>query len=91
MEFPRQKYWSGLPFPSPDDLLDPGIKIKPVSPALRVDSLPLSRVYVCVCVCVCVYTPGIQNYQAPNKIQFTIPDSHRRAASKETGKYNGKK
>ena len=46
---------------------------------------------MCVCVCVCVYTPGIQNYQAPNKIQFTIPDSHRRAASKETGKYNGKK
>ena len=28
----RQEYWSGLPFPSPGDLLDPGIK--PVSPAL---------------------------------------------------------
>ncbi|ELR47191.1 hypothetical protein M91_12342, partial [Bos mutus] len=26
MGFPRQKYWSGLPFPSPGDLLDPGIK-----------------------------------------------------------------
>ena len=24
--FPRQKYWSGLPFPSPGDLSDPGIK-----------------------------------------------------------------
>ena len=32
MGFPRQVYWSGLPFPSPGDLLDPGIK--PVSPAL---------------------------------------------------------
>ena len=32
MAFPRQKYWSGLPFPSPGDLLDPGIE--PVSPAL---------------------------------------------------------
>ena len=32
MEFSRQKYWSGLPFPSPGDLPNPGIK--PVSPAL---------------------------------------------------------
>jgi len=30
--FPRQEYWSGLPFPSPGDLLDPGIKL--MSPAL---------------------------------------------------------
>ena len=32
MGFPRQEYWSGLPFPPPGDLPDPGIK--PVSPAL---------------------------------------------------------
>ena len=32
MGFPRQKYWSGLPFPSPRDLPDPGIE--PGSPAL---------------------------------------------------------
>ena len=32
MEFSRQEYRSGLPFPSPEDLPDPGIK--PVSPAL---------------------------------------------------------
>ena len=38
MEFSRQEYWSGLPFPSPGDLPDPGIK--PRSPALQVDSLP---------------------------------------------------
>ena len=30
MEFSRQEYWSGLPFPSPEDLLSPGIK--PVPP-----------------------------------------------------------
>ena len=30
--FPRQEYWSGLPFPPPRDLLDPGIK--PAPPAL---------------------------------------------------------
>ena len=35
MGFSRQEYWSGLPFPSPGDLLDPGIKPRsPVSPAL---------------------------------------------------------
>ena len=38
MGFPRQEYWSGLPFPSPGDLPDPGIK--PWSPALQADSLP---------------------------------------------------
>ena len=30
MRFPRQKYWSRLPFPSPGDLPDPGIE--PMSP-----------------------------------------------------------
>ena len=35
MEFPRQKYWSGLPFPPPWDLSDPGIKpVSLASPAL---------------------------------------------------------
>ena len=33
MGFPRQEYWSELPFPSPGDLLDPGIE--PASPALE--------------------------------------------------------
>jgi len=41
MGFPRQEYWSGLPFPSPGDLPDPGIK--PTSPALQPDSLLLSH------------------------------------------------
>ena len=39
--FPRQEYWSGLPFPSPGDLPDPGIE--PTSPALQAGSLPLSH------------------------------------------------
>ena len=34
MGFSRQEYWGGLPFPSPGDLPDPGIKpMPPVSPA----------------------------------------------------------
>ena len=37
MEFSRQEYWSGLPFPSPGDLPDPGIE--PGSPALRAVAL----------------------------------------------------
>ena len=41
MGFSRQKYWSVLPFPSPGDLPDPGIK--PRSPALQADSLPTEQ------------------------------------------------
>ena len=38
IEFSRQEFWSGLPFPTAGDLPDPGIK--PGSPALQADSLP---------------------------------------------------
>ena len=38
IEFSRQEYWSGLPFPSPGDLPDPGIES-----ALQADSLPPSH------------------------------------------------
>ena len=38
MEFSRQGYWSGLPFPSPGDLPNPGIELR--SPALQAASLP---------------------------------------------------
>ena len=38
IEFSTQEYWKGLPFPSAEDLPDPGIK--PGSPALQADSLP---------------------------------------------------
>ena len=38
MEFSRPEYWSGLPFPPPGDLSNPGME--PRFPALQVDSLP---------------------------------------------------
>ena len=38
MGFSRREYWSGLPFPSPGDLPNPGIE--PRSPTLQADSLP---------------------------------------------------
>ena len=43
MGFPRQEYWSGLPFPPPGDLPHPGIE--PKSPALQADSLPTELHY----------------------------------------------
>ena len=36
--FSRQEYWSGVPFPSPEDLPNPGIE--PGSPTLSADTLP---------------------------------------------------
>ena len=39
MGFPRQEYWSGLPFPSAGDLPDPGIELP--SPALQEDSFTI--------------------------------------------------
>ena len=44
MGFSRQEYWSGLPFPSPGDLPEPGIE--PTSPALQADSLLLRFIKV---------------------------------------------
>ena len=44
MGFSKQEYWSGLPCPPPGDFPNPGIKpASPTSPALPVDSLPLSH------------------------------------------------
>ena len=39
MGFSRPEFWSGLPFPSPEDLPDPG-RIEPKSPTLQADTLP---------------------------------------------------
>ena len=43
MGFSRQEYWSGLPFPSPGDLADPGIKTGP--PAFQADSCIAGRFF----------------------------------------------
>ena len=51
MEFYRQEYWSGYPFPFPGHLPDP--RIKPGSPTLQVDSLPSE-------------SPGKPNIGTPN-------------------------
>ena len=48
MEFSRQEYWSGLPFPSPGHLPKPGVE--PTSPALQANSLPLSHLRRGLCL-----------------------------------------
>ena len=62
-----EEYWSGLPFPSPGGLLNPGIK--PVPPARQADSLPLSHLGSppkgCVCVCVCVCSVMSDSFVTP--------------------------
>ena len=51
MEFSRKEYWNGLPFPSPGDLPNPGIK--PRSPTLQADALlsELQGKPQCYCHC----------------------------------------
>ena len=60
MGFFRQEYWSGLPFPSPEEFPNPGIK--PESPALQEDSLPTELpgkpycIYTLMYNCILLYT-----------------------------------
>ena len=54
MGLSRQEYWSGLPYPPPGDLPDPGIQhAAPAPPAVQADSLPLSHqgrpIYTRIC------------------------------------------
>ena len=51
MGFSRQEYWSGLPFPTPRDLPNPGIK--PESPALQTDTLPSEPIGKPKCGLIC--------------------------------------
>ena len=55
MGFPRQEYWSGLPFPSLEDLPHPGTEpVSLLSPTLQEDSLLLSHQEVNSTLCVCL-------------------------------------
>ena len=64
MGFSRQEYWSGLPFPSPGDLPNPGME--PLSTALQADSLlfePLGKPMP-------IYTPLLMIYETAH---FSTP------------------
>ena len=56
----KKEYWSGLPFPSPGDLPDPGIK--PGSPALQADSYHLSHQGSQILPCPTLILSGTINY-----------------------------
>ena len=69
MEFSRQEYWSGLPFPSPGDLPEPGIE--PRSPAFQADALtseppgkPCIQIQNITSSCSVVYCWGPDTYKA---------------------------
>ena len=61
MGFPRQDYWSGLPFPAPGDLPNP--RIKPVSPTLAklfFTTEPPGKPAVVISRCMCVHAQLLQ-------------------------------
>ena len=64
MGFSRQEYWSGLPFPSPGDLPDPGIE--PRSPALEADALTCfskSSLNIWKFTVHVLLKPGLENFE----------------------------
>ena len=68
VEFSKQEYWSGLPFPSPGDLPNP--KIKPRSPALQANSFPHSIRWEWLCLP--FISVGAENHGS----SVTFPRSH---------------
>ena len=76
--FPREEYWSGLPFSSPGEFPDP--EIVPMSPAWQVNSLPLSHLESSVFFFIML----IKTFP-PIKIfiynSLCTPESHRRSGS----------
>ena len=68
MEFSRQEYWRGLPFPTPGDLPDPGSEaMSPMSHALTggfFTTVSLGKP-ICMYVCMCVYIYIYRNIMNP--------------------------
>ena len=70
--FLRQEYWSGLPFPSLEDLPDPGIK--PGSPSLGADALtsePPGKPYIFACT-FSFYKCHLDKDSNPKRIAITL-------------------
>ena len=74
MEFPRQEFWSGLPFPSPGDLPDPGIEpVSPVAPALAGGFLRLVTPGKTYGHIICINSP---RFQLPSPYCEILMGSH---------------
>ena len=77
MGFPRQEYWSRLPFPPSGDLPDPGIK--PRSPALQADFLPseppgtpIYFVGVCTHLHIYTHTKHIDSHESKSSLAVRV-------------------
>ena len=66
----QQEYWSGLPFPSPGGLPDPGIE--PRSPALQADSLPSEPPGKQLCVLVWRANPELESFMLFSKFNSSV-------------------
>ena len=81
MEFSRQEYWSGLPFPSPGDLSDPGIEPVTLSSPALADSLPPhhlgSHTYICRCPTNNTSTIQINRLENKRLKMFTLCCAHK--------------
>ena len=80
MGFSSQECWSGVPFPSPGDLPDPGLE--PGSPALQTDSLstkplgkPSNHQSVAFCATACAETASISPGADPQAVRSRLPSS----------------
>ena len=78
MGFSRQEYWSGVPFPSPGDLPNPGIE--PMSLALAGDSLPLDH----------LENPYIKDYNHANLTDKEMTGKERKKQAQVKGMDNTK-
>ena len=76
MEFSKQEYWSGLSFPSPGDLPDPGMKLVP--PAWQADSLLLCHLgSPCLFSILCQCQLPFPRHSAPPEGSWAMPTSEK--------------
>ena len=90
MAFSRQEYWSGLPFPAPGDLPDPGIE--PRSPALQADSLlsePLGKPPIHTLPYVNLITSGKLLYSTRSSAWCSVMTERDRMGSRRAAQEGG--
>ena len=71
--FSRQKYWSGLPCPPPEDLPHPGME--PISPALQADFFPLSHLGKRKAICHLFLKGHLKTQRAPGSRRDSVLSS----------------
>ena len=84
MGFSRHEYWSGLPFPSPGDLPDPGIELG--SPALQADALPSELPGKPPIICLVVIKPVGCVWDFSHEVIFKLRSEVKEALASKRGK-----